>query len=67
MESVNRNLDPHERIGCLAIVDGPWSIGNGLVTPTLKLRRAAVEEMYRPLLGDWTTLSHAIVWETAAA
>jgi long-chain acyl-CoA synthetase len=66
MESVNRNLDPHERIGCLAIVDGPWTIGNGLVTPTLKLKRASLEEMYQPLIESWTSRTDPVIWETAA-
>ena len=46
MESLNMELDPFERVSMIVIVDGPWSIGNGLMTPTLKIRRGALESRY---------------------
>jgi long-chain acyl-CoA synthetase len=66
MEEVNATLDPHERVAFVAIVEGPWSVGNGLVTPTLKIKRAALEDRYETLIEQWKTLDRPIVWETAA-
>ncbi|HEY3990509.1 MAG TPA: AMP-binding acetyl-CoA synthetase, partial [Acidobacteriaceae bacterium] len=43
LTQVNAELDPHERLQFLALVDGPWDIGSGLITPTLKLKRNALE------------------------
>ena len=34
----------------LAVVDEPWTIDNGLLTPTMKLKRHRIEERYRDLI-----------------
>jgi long-chain acyl-CoA synthetase len=64
MERMNEELDPHERVKFLAIADGPWTVGNGLVTPTLKIRRALLEARYQAFIDDWRTRDSAIVWES---
>jgi long-chain acyl-CoA synthetase len=64
MEEVNAQLDPHERLNFIAIVDGPWTIGNELITPTLKIKRAAVEGRYQPLVDRWERLNCRVVWES---
>jgi long-chain acyl-CoA synthetase len=63
MEEVNRQLDPHERVAYLAIADGFWTIGEGLMTPTLKLNRTALEGRYQALLDVWEKQKKPIVWE----
>jgi len=37
---------PHERIGRVALLDGPFTVEDGLLTATLKVRRAAVLERH---------------------
>jgi long-chain acyl-CoA synthetase len=64
MERVNTELDPHERIELIAIADGPWSVANGILTPTLKIKRALVEERYLALLDEWARRKSTVVWET---
>jgi long-chain acyl-CoA synthetase len=66
-DQVNDGLDPHERLAFIAVVDGPWSIGNGLITPTLKIRRAAVEEVYSSMLEQWRAQNRPVVWESIPA
>ncbi len=65
LEEVNAQLDPHERVSLIAIVNGPWTIGNGLLTPTLKLKRGVLEHMYQPYLDMWSAEKKAVVWESA--
>jgi long-chain acyl-CoA synthetase len=67
MEEVNAGLDPHERVAFLAIVEGPWNVANGLVTPTLKIRRSSLEARYEPLIDEWKKLGQPIIWERTAA
>lgn len=46
MERVNAPLEDHERIAKVLLVQDRWSIENGLLTPTLKVRRGEVEALY---------------------
>jgi len=48
--AVNQALEPHERLGQLIVIQEPWEPQNGMLTPTLKLVRAAIEKTYAPLL-----------------
>jgi len=65
MEHVNAQLDPHERVKFIAIADGPWTIGNGLMTPTLKIKRSVLEGRYQAFVDDWARHSSPVVWESA--
>lgn len=47
LEAVNRELEPHERIARLLVVAERWTVDNELLTPTLKIRRDALEARYR--------------------
>jgi long-chain acyl-CoA synthetase len=65
MEAVNMQLDPHEQVSFVAVVYGPWTIGNGLMTPTLKIKRGVVEGRYQGLIEDWNRQNRPIIWESA--
>ncbi|HEX2531844.1 MAG TPA: AMP-binding protein [Burkholderiaceae bacterium] len=63
MVLVNAALEPHERIAkCVILKDG-WSIENGLLTPTMKVRRSEVEKRYGALIERETETRNAISWE----
>ena len=64
MEQLNGQLDPHERVKFLAIADGPWTVGNGLVTPTLKIKRTLLEARYLAFIDDWRNCNSPVVWES---
>ncbi len=64
LEEINATLDPHERVAFLAIVDGPWTVANGFLTPTLKLKRPILETRYQALVDNWQARNRPVVWET---
>ena len=66
MNSVNLQLDPHEQLGFVAVANGPWTVGNGFVTPTLKIRRNVLESRYQPCVEDWMRQNRPVVWEASA-
>ena len=43
-----RHLPRYARIRRVVVLREPWSMENGLLTPTLKIKRAAVHERYLP-------------------
>ncbi len=67
LAAVNAELDPHERVSFLALVDGPWTIENGLITPTFKVRRHSIEGQYLSRIDAWRAQNRRIVWDSAAA
>jgi len=50
VEDVNRNLAQFEKLKRVLVVSDEFSIAGGELTPTLKLKRRAVEERYRKQL-----------------
>jgi long-chain acyl-CoA synthetase len=59
---VNALLDPHERLGRIVVLPDEWTTENGLLTPTLKLRRAAIEEKYAPFVQAWCQTPEPVVF-----
>jgi len=43
---VNESVDKHARIGAVIISAEAWSIDNGMLTPTLKIRREQIEQRF---------------------
>jgi long-chain acyl-CoA synthetase len=66
LQAINEELDPYARVSMIVIADGPWTVGNGLLTPTLKVRRGDVEEKYEQMINECRAQGTAIVWESAA-
>jgi long-subunit acyl-CoA synthetase (AMP-forming) len=54
LESVNAKLDRHERLKQLVLVTDEWSIESGLLTPTLKIKRYALEAHYATKIEAWS-------------
>lgn len=58
---VNAQLDAHEKLQCLVVVSEPWAIENGLLTPTLKLKRGELEKFYQSRMPEWAA-ARGVVW-----
>jgi long-chain acyl-CoA synthetase len=39
LKSINETLDPHEQMDCIVLFKQPWTVDNGLITPTFKVKR----------------------------
>jgi len=52
VEEVNRNLARFETLKKVLLVPDEFTEANGILTPTLKLRRKAIEERYRQQIED---------------
>ncbi len=63
LKSVNQQLEPHEKLAFLVIPKNPWTMENGLLTPTMKIRRQKIEDKYADLFETWADQKSLIVWE----
>ncbi|HET7526141.1 MAG TPA: AMP-binding protein, partial [Burkholderiaceae bacterium] len=59
---INASLDPHEQLDCLVVVTEAWTVDNGFITPTFKVKRNRIEEVYAPRYEGWLGARRAIVW-----
>jgi long-subunit acyl-CoA synthetase (AMP-forming) len=50
LSDTNRHLESHERLSGIIIVDDDWTTDNGLLTPTLKIKRDELEARYGPVV-----------------
>jgi long-chain acyl-CoA synthetase len=62
LQDVNESLPTHERLHCLVVAREPWSVDNGCLTPTLKIKRSRIEAVAAPQLEGWYASPAPIVW-----
>jgi len=62
LSEVNRGLESHERLARLVIVSDEWTTENGLLTPTLKVKRDVLEAKYAELIS--AEYNAPVVWES---
>ncbi|MEP7296687.1 MAG: AMP-binding protein [Burkholderiales bacterium] len=63
LDAINARLDPHEQLDCLVVVKDAWTVDNGFITPTFKVKRNRIEEVYGPRLAQWSEARRRVVWE----
>jgi long-chain acyl-CoA synthetase len=67
MNTINTQLDPHEQLSFVAVAQGPWTVSNGFITPTLKIKRNVLESRYQPCVDEWMKQNRPVVWEAPPA
>jgi long-chain acyl-CoA synthetase len=61
LNEVNDTLESHAVLDCLVVMKDEWTIDNGLLTPTLKIKRHNLEEHYKGLING--QLNGRIAWQ----
>jgi len=51
MKAVNETLEAHEEIAKIVVTADAWTVDNGLMTPTMKVRRNEIEKRHGELLA----------------
>lgn len=59
---MNEELESHEQIKGVLMIQDPWSIENGILTPTLKIKRHVLEQKYHEIGHNWPK-GELVVWE----
>lgn len=61
LNTVNLLLESHERLQHVVVSKDDWNIENGLLTPTMKVKRNLIEEKYQHLMD--MSLQSQVHWE----
>ena len=59
---INIQLEPHEKMEKLVVIPQAWTVENGLMTPTLKIKRNEVEHIYESNYKDWFHHKDKVIW-----
>ncbi|GAA4956886.1 AMP-binding protein [Algibacter aquimarinus] len=63
VNEINPTLEKHEKIEKVIIMKEDWTVDNGLTTPTLKVKRNAIEKIHQPYYKAWFKMSEKIIFE----
>ena len=63
LEDVNSKLDNYKKISNIILVKEDWVPENGMTTPTLKIKRAKIDEKFSDQYGEWEKNEKSVIWE----
>ena len=62
LAKVNSELADYERLRMLVIANEAWSIENGFLTPTMKIKRSRIESSVESQVPAWYEKSGSVFW-----
>jgi long-subunit acyl-CoA synthetase (AMP-forming) len=62
LEHINSQLPNYEQLRAVVVVKTPWSVENGLLTPTMKVKRHELNRRYQHLFEEWYAKGEQLVW-----
>lgn len=63
MLQINPSLEKHEKIEKAVVMKEDWTVENGLLTPTLKIKRSRVEKIHMPMYKSWFESEKRVIFE----
>ncbi|ALK91883.1 AMP-binding protein [Limnohabitans sp. 103DPR2] len=62
LAQVNSELADYEKLRMLVIANEAWSIENGFLTPTMKIKRSRIEASVESQVASWYEKSGSVFW-----
>lgn len=64
LAQINPALETYEKLEKIVVMKTDWTVENGLLTPTLKVKRNEVEKIHLPKYPTWYhTQAGVVIWE----
>lgn len=63
MNKVNSELQNYERVSTIVVTKDTWTVENGLVTPTLKVKRGEMNQRYGKEMLGWHEAEEKVIFE----
>ena len=62
LDKVNRTVASRERLQMLVALREPWTVENGCLTPTMKIKRSRIEALAEEKLDAWYSAGAQVIW-----
>ena len=59
---INETLDPHEQLDCIVVTAQAWTVENDLITPTFKVKRNRIEDLFAANYEKWVGSRKKVIW-----
>jgi long-chain acyl-CoA synthetase len=63
INEINNRLEHFEKLEKAIVLKKEWTVENGLLTPSLKLKRNELEKIYVPHYAEWYGKEDIVIWE----
>ena len=63
LHDINPTLASYEKVAKIVLMKEEWSVDNGLLTPTLKVKRNQVEKIHIHMYKEWFEETGNVLWE----
>ena len=63
LNEVNNDLDNYKKISKIIFVKEDWTPDNEMTTPTLKIKRAKIDEKFSLKYNNWEKSDDSVIWE----
>lgn len=63
INEVNPKFEKHEKIEKVVVMKESWSVDNGLMTPSLKVKRNAIEKLHQSYYPSWFNSEDTVIFE----
>jgi len=65
IKTINAVLDPHEQLDCVVVTAQAWTVDNDLITPTFKVKRNRIEDLFSKNYETWVGSRKKVIWHQA--
>ena len=62
LKAINETLDPHEQLDCVVLMADAWTVDNDIITPTFKVKRNRIEDLFAKNYDKWTGQRKKVIW-----
>ncbi len=62
LKEVNATLPAYEKLQMIVVAKEPWTIENGSLTPTMKIKRSRIESDVTPKVESWYAKKGPVLW-----
>ncbi|MFY0687311.1 MAG: AMP-binding protein [Cyclobacteriaceae bacterium] len=63
IKEINPSLEKHERLEKAVVMKEDWAVENGLLTPTMKVKRNQIEKIHSDFYREWFNTDLKVIFE----